>query len=124
MQKLIFLLFFVSTPLFASELNYVKTDSPRDTMETFINAMNDYKAGVLNNDLDKKDRIYDAVRCFAEKDTAVLVSQERKELAAIFLKEVIDRVIVIDFGLIPETLEKNRWRLKSTEIVLRPSGGR
>jgi MscS family membrane protein len=123
MQKLIFLLFFVSTPLFASELNYVKTDSPRDTMETFINAMNDYKAGVLNNDLDKKDRIYDAVRCFAEKDTAVLVSQREKELAAIFLKEVIDRVIVIDFGLIPETLEKNRWRLKSTEIVLRPQVG-
>ena len=109
-------------PLFsiASELNYVKTDSPRDTMETFINAMNDYKQGVLENSEIKKARILDALRCFTEKRTNVITSQREKKTAAIFLKEVIDRSLLIDFSKIPETISHHRWRLKNTEIVLKP----
>lgn len=114
-------LFFLSTYVcLASELAYVKTDSPRDTMETFLKAMNDYKIGVRENSPIKKARIYDAIRCFAEKDTNVITSQREKELAAIFLKEVIDRIIVIDYSKIPEDTTKSRWRLRHTEIVLKP----
>ena len=113
-------LFLIPIASFASELAYVKTDSPRDTMETFIKAMNDYRQGVLENSKDKKERIMDAIRCFAEKETNVVTSQRQKEMAAIFLKEVIDRVLLVDFSKIPEEISDHRWRLKNTEIVLKP----
>ncbi len=62
-----FLVFFLfHTAHSFDELAYVKTDTPRDTMETFYRAMNDYREGVLNKDSDKMSRIYDAIRCFAE----------------------------------------------------------
>ena len=104
----------------AGELAYVKTDSPRDTMETFIKAMNDYRQGVLEDSQDKRERLQDAIRCFAEKDTNVITSRREKEMAAIFLKEVIDRVLLVDFSKIPEEISDHRWRLKNTEIVLKP----
>lgn len=107
------------TQTWASELAYVKTDSPKDTMETFMKAMNDYKDGVLNGDSQKTNRIYDAIRCFSEKETSVITSQREKELSAILLKEVIDRVIIIDLSKVPESLAENRWRLRHTEIVLK-----
>ena len=113
-------LLFFSFSSFASELAYVKTDSPRDTMETFMKAMNDYREGLEKRDPKLQQRIEDAIRCFAEKDDKVILSRREKELAAVFLKEVIDRVILIDLSLVPEKPEKNRWRLKNTEIVLRP----
>jgi MscS family membrane protein len=124
MRNLFFLLvlFSMQVTLATNELAYVKTDSPRDTMETFMTAMNDYREGVLANNPEKKQRIHDAIRCFAEKDNTVITSMREKELAAIFLKEVIDRVIVVDFSLIPEQLESNRWRMAKTEIVLRLQG--
>ena len=112
------LLFPVS--ILGADLAYVKTDSPRDTMESFIRAMNDYRQGVLEEDPRKKSRLQDAIRCLAQHKPHVLSSKRDQELAAIFLKEVIDRVILIDFDLIPSRLEKNRWRLKNTEIVLKP----
>lgn len=104
----------------ATELAYVQTDNPRETMETFMSAMNDYRDGVLHNDRSKRARIYDAIRCFAEKDSALIASQREKELSAIFLKEAIDRVIVINPQLIPEQTDIPRWRLKNTEVVLMP----
>lgn len=121
MKKVLLLSLFLILPwAHANELAYVKTDTPRDTMETFMNAMNDYRQGVLTDDPTKKSRIYDAIRCFAEKDNSVITSQREKELAAIFLKEVIDRVVVIDLNKIPVKPENMRWRLRHTEIVLKP----
>ncbi len=119
--KILFVISLFSSPSLGIEnLTYVKTDSPRDTMETFLDAMNDYKDGVKNNDPAKKARIYDAIRCFAEKDSTVITSRREKELAAIFLKEFIDRVLVVDIKKIPKELDKTRWRMKGTEIVLKP----
>lgn len=120
-MKFLFLSFilFSVTISHASELAYVKTDSPRDTMETFMNAMNDYRQGMIEQDYKKQARIHDAIRCFAESDSKVIVSQREKELAAIFLKEAIDRVIVVDLDKVPNDSANGRWRLKNTEVVLR-----
>lgn len=101
-----------------SPLNPVKTDSPRDTMKTFMTAMQDYKQGVENDNPNLKRRINDAVRCFASAPQGLTSGAERLN-AAIFLKETIDRVIEIEYQLIPEKPDDNRWRLKDTEIVLR-----
>ena len=118
----LFLPLLISCSVFATqqELAYVKTDSPRDTMETFIEAMNDYRAGVISNDYAKMARIQDAIRCFADSSNTVLTTRRDKELAAIFLKEAIDRVIVVDYSKIPVDPSLSRWRLRHTEIILLP----
>ena len=121
MKFVIFISSFVfSIHLLASDLAYVKTDSPRDTIDTFMTAMDEFRQGVLEKDYQKMSRIYDAIRCVAEKDNQVITSQREKELAAIFLKEVIDRVIVVDLSKIPADPQKNRWRMRHTELVLKP----
>ena len=88
-------------------------------MTTFIGAMNDYREGITTRSQKLILRIEDAIQTLHEKDSKVIISHREKELAVIFLKEVIDRVIVIDFEKIPDTTNENRWRLKNTEIVLR-----
>jgi MscS family membrane protein len=115
----------------ASDLNVVKLDSPRDTMRTFMTAMNDYRRGVEINDNRLKSRIFDAVRCLNLSETPFVLQREKGSEFAIFLKEFIDRVIVINYELIPADpgSPENpllRWRLKNTEvsIVLVQSGDR
>ncbi len=111
--------------VFASEnpLIPVKLDSPRDTMKSFMSAMGDYKTGVEQGKTDKRDRIDDAIRCLNLKDIPFVLRKEKGAEAAVLLKEVIDRIIVIDLNLIPEEVGdlKNpllRWRLKDTEITI------
>jgi MscS family membrane protein len=114
--------------LFASDdalnpLEPVKTDNPRDTMRTFMESMNKYKNGK-----EKRDPLFEtyldrAVRCFDLSAFSFVEQQQRGREAAILLKEVIDRVIVIDYEKIPEKSEAPgdkllRWRLKGTEIVI------
>lgn len=104
-------------------LTPVKTDSPRETMRTFMRAMNDYRQGVQQDDPQLKSRLQDAVRTLNLNETgAPLLAAERGEEAAILLKEVIDRIIVIRYDLIPGEEEAGaelpRWRLKDTEITI------
>jgi MscS family membrane protein len=44
-------------------LKPVETDTPRETMQTFLKAMVDYKKGLASDDPGLKARIDDAVRC-------------------------------------------------------------
>lgn len=112
---------------------WITTDDPRDTMRTFLEAMVDYKKGIETDDPILKNRIKDAVRTLDLSEITVLKDQTGEE-AAICLKEVIDRTIVIDYNLIPSLdrddpnvefwkadLERraHRWRLKDTEITIR-----
>ena len=121
MFRLIISLFIVFLSLIAdsnSGLYPIKTDHPRDTMKTFIEAMNAYREGVEKGHRNAKLRINDAIRTFAEAPQPISLKEKKK--AAIFLKEVIDRIIVIDYEKIPDTPHLHRWRLKDTEITLRP----
>lgn len=100
----------------------VRTESPRDTMRTFIEAMNDHRLGVERRDERLKLRIHDAVRTLNLSEVNAAVREERGREAALHLKEVIDRIIVIDFQKIPDNsgaIEPTlRWRLRNTEIVI------
>ncbi|MCB0364604.1 MAG: mechanosensitive ion channel [Bdellovibrionaceae bacterium] len=102
----------------SSPLAPVKLDHPRDTMLSYMTAMEDYKQGLETNNDALKDRLNDAIRCLNLSDIPFVLRQERGREAAILLKEVIDRVIVIDYERIPESSEEKRWRLKDTEIVI------
>ena len=111
----------VALPLRAeatSPLAPVKLDHPRDTMRSFMTAMEDYKKGLGSGDRKQMDRLDDAVRCLNLTEIPFVLRQDKGQEIAIFLKEVIDRVIVIDYERIPENKEEKRWRLKDTEIVI------
>jgi MscS family membrane protein len=101
-----------------SPLEPLKTDHPRDTMRSFIEAMQDYRKGVEDNNDDLKARLSDAVRTLNLTNEPALTRTDRGRQVAILLKETIDRVIVINYDNIPEDQAIERWRLKDTEIVI------
>ena len=108
----------------SSPLAPLKTETPRQTMATFIEAMNDYKQGVRTGINSQLARIDDAVRCMNLDDISIMSRQTVGREAAVMLKEVIDRVIVLDYNKIPGEKElkdgeiKDKWRLKDTEIKI------
>jgi MscS family membrane protein len=104
-------------------LVHVKTDNPRDTMLSFMTAMNDYRQGMLTQDKHLLGRIDDAVRTLNLEEYPRLLQKERGREAAILLKEVIDRIIIVDYDRIPAKTELVggpllRWRLTDTDIVI------
>lgn len=120
---LLITIFFAGALYADSPLEPVKTDNPRDTMHSFMKAMNDYREGMENNDWKLKSRIDRAVRTMNLNDIPDLLKQEAGQQAAIYLKEVIDRILVVQYDLIPEAQTPSgdvlkRWRLKDTEIVI------
>lgn len=131
-RAIVFLLFctlFLMENIYSSELlTPVKTDNPRDTMRTFMQAMNDYKKGMEIKSGALIEKIDIAIRCLNLADTPFLLRKDTGKEAAIFLKEVIDRIIVIDYSKIPEGVKPQkgvkgalpllRWRLKGSEIVI------
>ena len=80
--------------------------------------MRDYKKGLETGNEQLQKRIEDASRCFDLSEIPYLIRIEKSKQAAIFLKEVIDRVILLDFDKIPDDPNVTRWRLKDTEIVI------
>lgn len=104
-------------------LQHVRTDNPRDTMQSFMSAMEDYSQGLRLDNALLQDRIDDAVRTLNLEEYPRLLQKEKGRETAILLKEVIDRIIVIDYDLIPGAAEPGgtpllRWRLKNTEISI------
>lgn len=103
----------------------VRTDSPRDTMVTFITSMNRYREEEVHGSPDAQRFLEDAIRTMDLSDVSQVLQENAGRQSAIFLKEVIDRVIVIDPERIPGTLHDSgveppeRWRLKGTEILIR-----
>ena len=106
-----------------SPLAPVKTESPRDTMKTFMYSMDAYiKAKKAKSPL-AASHIGDAVRTLNLSDVPAINRDEVSRESAILLKEVLDRVIVIDYGKIPSegsdfVSQTPRWRLKDTEIII------
>ena len=101
-----------------SPLKPIKLDSPRDTFQSYFDAMKDYNKGLKSGDDKLLLRLNDAARTFDLKDIPYLAQKEKAREAAILLKEVIDRVIVVQFDKIPNKNDLQRWRLKDTEIVI------
>ncbi|MBI39914.1 MAG: hypothetical protein CMF59_09960 [Leptospiraceae bacterium] len=103
-------------------LEPIRTDSPRETMQSFMEAMNDYKTGTEQGIPDKEARIQDAIRTLDLSEIPAVTREEKGREAAMLLKEVMDRVIVMDYDRIPaeddENPLPNRWRLAGTEIII------
>ncbi len=110
-------------------LTPLKLDSPRDTMQIFMESMNKYKKGVETQNDDLIMEIEKAVRCLDTSKLNPIVRVEKAQEAAIFLKEVLDRVYVLNLKDIPgdsavaQTNPIPKWYVPDTEIliVLRPN---
>lgn len=120
-QVVISTFLFFGIPVFAqSPLAPVKVDHPRDTMESFLSAMKDYKNGLVSSDEKLKSRIYDAARTFNLEHVPAILQKEKGVKSAILLKEILDRVIIVDLSKVPTDSTLPRWRLKDTEITIKP----
>lgn len=109
----------ISTVYAQNPLTPLKLDSPRDTMKMFIGSMNEYKKGVEKNDENKMLQIENAIRCLDLREVNPLLKEEKGKEAAIFLKEAIDRVYVLDLTKIPEAdLPAAKWNIPDTEITI------
>jgi MscS family membrane protein len=100
----------------------VDTSSPRATMRSFYTAMQDYKQGLDTSDEKLKDRINDAIRCFDLSQLPPVGRRLAAQQSAIYLKEIIDRSVVMDYGKLPDT--PTNWKSRSgTFVIKRKDGG-
>ncbi len=97
---------------------FIKKDNARFTMKTFMSAMEDYRKGINEGDDELTDRIDAAVSCLSLADVPSVVREDKGRETAIYLKEVIDRIIAIDYDMIPVSDHNGnpvlRFRLKSS----------
>lgn len=105
----------------------IKTENPKDTMRTFMEAMKTYQKGLKSGNRQDQSAILTAVRTLNLAGVGQLVQEDTGKEAAIYLKEAIDRAIVINYGKIPPTKAEAKnadfklppsWRLKDTEITI------
>ncbi len=106
-------------------LGTVDTATPRQTMASFMGAMNAYKQSVEEKNLQVQQRALDeAIRTLnTGPNDSILTGLQSAREAAIFLKEVIDRVAVVDYEGIPDVPAGGEkaveiWRFAHTEITI------
>ena len=129
-SSVIFLLsLFVSLQIFSQDyvsenpLEPNKFETPRETYSVFLKAMNDYKKGMESKNSQLIAELDTAVRCLNLDGIPYGLRIEKGRNTAILLKEVIDRVAILDPMSIPEVSDKpelplTRWVLEKTEIVI------
>ncbi len=99
-------------------LSPVKTDNPRDTMRSFMRAMDRHVQALAERDRKAEAWLDDAVRCLDLSSSNPVGRDNIGREAARHLKEVIDRVIIIDYDRVPDSTELVRWRLRGSEIAV------
>ena len=123
----VFLSLVLAPALFAQSDNplaLVKTDDPYDTMKTFMTAMDDYKRGLDQKDPKLKERISAAIDTLDLSNNDSFLGRDEGKKVAIYLKEIIDRTIIVNYSFIPRVDDPGlaarnfRWRLKDTQITI------
>ncbi len=106
----------------------IRFDSPRQTLRTFVQAMEDYRRGVEEESPFLRARIIDAVLCLDLNLIPIVNREEEGELVAMMLKEILDRRLVIDFDAIPDGSDTARRLYQIPNTYLRigriPEGDR
>lgn len=95
-------------------------NTPRNSISIFMNSMNTYRDGMIQNDPLKKDAISTAIKCLNLKDISPLIREEQGKEIAIYLKETIDRVYVFDKDFLEVPLDETNsiWTIPETEISI------
>jgi MscS family membrane protein len=101
----------------------VQTGTPRETMRSFYTAMQDYKKGLDTRDDQLKERINDAIRCFDLSGMPMTGRHYEAVQAAVYLKEIIDRSVVMDYGQLPDSTARPLWKSHGGNFVIRQKQG-
>lgn len=101
----------------------VQTNSPRETLRTFLTAMNRYAEGRRTGDLDAQASIGGAIECLNLQEVPRMNRVLEGRQTAIFLKEIIDRLYVADFERVPGQEEVagtnvTRWEVGDSGITI------
>jgi len=102
----------------ALSLMPVKTDNPRDTLLSFMSMMDRHVLALRSGDRQAQIWLDNAVRCLDLSATNPIGRETVGQESARYLKEVIDRVISIDYDKVPANTDQVRWRLRGTEIAM------
>ncbi|MCC7440000.1 MAG: mechanosensitive ion channel family protein [Bdellovibrionales bacterium] len=102
-------------------LEPLRTESPKDTLRSFLAAMARYRQAAPRNRAGATGHLDRAARTLDLSEVPALFRDEAAREAALLLKEVIDRVGGLEgFGAPGEDAAKGllRWRIPGTEITL------
>ena len=100
-----------------------KFETPRETYIIFMKAMEDYRKGMQSKNAQMMAELDTAVRCLNLDGVPFALRTEKGRESAILLKEVIDRIAVLDPSSIPEVGDKpdiplTKWTFERTEISM------
>lgn len=101
----------------------VQTSSPQETLQSFMVAMDRYATGKRKGDLGLQANIGNAIECLNLESVPLVNRSHDGRETAIFLKEIIDRIYVVDYGQVPGPDEVadgklKRWELGDTGITI------
>ena len=100
-------------------LKAINIETPRETITSYLGAMNDYMQGLKSGDPQKKMRLHDATRCLNLTQTNISPQSKQAGIKAQLLKEILDRIIFIDVSTVPHTTNIPYWRIDGTDITIR-----
>lgn len=122
MLRILLVLCLLSTHVQANEaadrLDPISLYSPRVTLKTFMTAMNKYLKFKKVNPARAELALTRASKTFSYEDVSTALRYEVANTAPVYLKEVLDRVLVINFSQIPNTTTENSWTIKDTAITI------
>ncbi len=105
-----------------SYLKPVNTESPRETLRSFMKAMNTYRREKSRGSKENAAEfaLGRALRTLDLTKSPVLLRKETGQETAMYLKEVIDRILRIDYAKVPDAAQAGElWRLAGTDIVIK-----
>ena len=122
MLRILFLFFLLSSGLYANEasdrLDPVMLYSPRATLKTFMTSMNKYMKYKKTNPSRAELALKRASKTLNYRDVAPALKYEVSTTVPIYLKEVIDRIMIINLSTIPDDTKENSWTLRDTAIAI------
>lgn len=94
----------------------VQTSSPRETLRTFLTAMNRYAEGRRTENAEAQASIASAIECLNLQEVPRMNRAHDGRQTAIFLKEILDRLYVPDYQAIPGEAEVASGKLTRWEV--------
>lgn len=94
----------------------VQTGSPRDTLRSFLTAMNRFADGRRTGNLEAQASIDKALQCLNLQEVPRMNRVHDGRQTAVFLKEIIDRLYVPDYEAIPGPAEVTAGKLTRWEV--------
>jgi MscS family membrane protein len=101
----------------------VNVNSPQDTMTSYLKAMDEYSKAIEADDDDANAHLDRAARTFSVGHHPLTIRRKKAREAAIFLREILDRIVKIDVAHVPglsngENGPVLRWNVPNTEITI------